>query len=95
MGSPESSFTCSDAACVSRPPCSLGAGQAASLQLKELSGLPILSNAFGDLQTEEEVASVAQDWTEKLGKALSARTSKAAGLATGADPWRWSSRSWR
>ena len=30
------------------------------LQLKELSGLPILSNAFGDLKTEEEVASVAQ-----------------------------------
>ena len=68
--------------CQTAPP-SLGAGQAASLQLKELSGLPILSNAFGDLKTEEEVASVAQDWTEKLGKALSARTSKAAGFGDG------------
>ena len=53
------------------------------LQVKELSGLPILSNAFGDLKTEEEVASVAQDWTEKLGKALSARTTKATGFGDG------------
>ena len=68
--------------CQTAPP-SLGAGQAASLQLKELSGLPILSNAFGDLKTEEEVASVAQDWTEKLGKALSARTTKATGFGDG------------
>ena len=51
--------------------------------MKELSGLPILSNAFGDLKTEEEVASVAQDWTEKLGKALSARTTKATGFGDG------------
>ena len=67
--------------CQTAPP-SLDAG-GHKLQVKELSGLPILSNAFGDLKTEEEVASVAQDWTEKLGKALSARTTKATGFGDG------------
>jgi hypothetical protein len=52
--------------------------------LKELSGLPILTHAFDELTDAAEIEEVARDWIEKLGKAMSSRTSKADGFGSGA-----------
>ena len=46
----------------------------------ELEGLPILTNAFDELKSAEEVEEVARDWMDKLGKAMSSQTSMAAGF---------------